>query len=130
MTGERGSGLLGAVLAVGAVCALLGLAADVALGLWTRTAVEAVAEDAARRIARAPADGSTRAAADREFARARHLLGPTGTQVLLELTDVTPHRLVVHLRWEGRRLLPALTPGGATVAPLDRRIVVRRQVPG
>lgn len=130
MTGERGSGLLGAVLAVGAVCALLGLASDVAVGLWTRTTVEAVAEDAARRIARAPADDPPRAAADREFARARHLLGPAGRRVRLELADVTPQHLVVQLRWEGRRLLPALAPGGPTVASLNLRIVVRRQVPG
>lgn len=130
MTGERGSGLLGAVLAVGAVCALVGFAADVAVGLWTRTTVEAVAEDAARRIARTPSDRSPHSVAAREFDRARRLLGPAGRRVALGLDEVTARRLVVHLRWEGRRLLPSMVGGGPTVASLDRRIVVRREVPG
>ncbi|MFZ4519058.1 MAG: hypothetical protein ACOYOP_11755 [Microthrixaceae bacterium] len=117
------------MLAVGAVCALLGLAADVAVGLWTRSSVDAAAEDATRRIARAPLDASLPAAADAEFDRARRVLGPVGRSVDLVLEEVGPHRVVVGLRWTGRRLLPALVPGSPTVAGLERRIAVRREEP-
>ena len=49
--GERGSGLLSTVIGVAVVIAVLGLAVNLAVGLWLRSTVDAIAYDAARSVA-------------------------------------------------------------------------------
>lgn len=122
---ERGSGLLSAVLGVGIVMVLVGLAVNVSLGLWIRSTVDSVAYDAARDVATAPAglDGSVvrRAAID----RARAALGPYGDRARLDFEGpVDDDRVVLRVRAPGVSLLPRILGGGPIVGAIDRRIVI------
>lgn len=130
---EHGSGLLSTTIGVGVMIAMLGFAANVTLGLWTRTTVDAVAYDAARRVATAPAtvegDPAAQLAAEQlAIDHARATLGPFGEQVDLEFEPSGPDQVVLHVRAPGVGLLPRLLGGGAIVGEIDRRIVVRREV--
>ncbi len=127
---EQGSGLLGSAIALAIVVALLGFAANVTLGLWTRSTVDAVAYDAARRVAISDTQGPTDAAAIEADAvtDARALLGGYGSRVQMEFVDSDdPERVVLHLRAPGVSLLPKLIRGGPVVGAIDREIVVRRE---
>jgi hypothetical protein len=124
---ERGAGLLGAALGVAMVAALIGLSANVALGLWTRSTVESVVDDAARRIAATPVD-RREAAAPAALASARQLLGPHGRRLHLEVRSVAPD-VVVEVRSPGVALLPRLVHRRVAVGALDRRIVVHGERP-
>lgn len=129
---EHGSGLLSTTIGVGVMIAMLGFAANVTLGLWTRTTVDAVAYDAARRVATAPAevegDPAAQLATEQiAIDHARETLGTFGEQVELEFEPTDPDRVVLHVRSPGVGLLPRLLGGGAIVGEIDRRIVVRRE---
>ena len=126
---QRGSGLLSTVLGVACVAGLLGLAANIALGLWARSTVDAVAYDAARDIATTPTGTDRAAVADRVIRRAVESLGAYGDDVLIEVESVDGVSTVLRVRAPGVELLPAMVEGGPTVGDLDRRIVVRNESP-
>lgn len=123
---ERGSGMLSSALGVAMVTGLLGLAANVAVGLWTRSTVEAVAHDAATTIA--AADGATARAAMTEdaLARARRLLGPAALRTRLDVESLEPD-VVVSVEHPGVALLPRLIGRRAAFGAVDQRIVVRAE---
>jgi hypothetical protein len=125
---ERGSGLLGATLGVAAVVAMVGLCANVAIGLWMRATVDAVAHDAVRAVATAPPDSDLPARAAAELERARSLLGPHGRRVQLRFVALGEDDVVaLHVRAPGVDLLPRLLSGGPVVGGLDRTVVMRRE---
>ncbi len=126
---QRGSGLLSTVLGVACVAALLGFAADVALGLWTRSTVDAVAYDAARDIATAPNAADRARIADSVVRRATESLGTYGDEVSLEVEALDGESTVLRVRAPGIDLLPAMIDAGPTVGALDRHIVVRNESP-
>jgi hypothetical protein len=82
---ERGTGLVGTVAGVAVVLVLLLFAAQVLLDLYARSAVTAVAYDAARHVAAARVDhdaGAALAAAEAEAEqRARSELGRYGQRI-------------------------------------------------
>lgn len=126
--GERASGLLSSVIGVACVAAVLGVAVNVALGLWTRSTVDAVAYDVARDIATAP-QGTDRSEVARDAVRrGTSALGTYGTEVRFDV-ESTGDVVVVRVQAPGVGLLPAMIGGGPTVAALDRRIVVRTESP-
>lgn len=127
---ERGSGLLSAAIGIGITMGLLGLLVNVALGLWTRTTIDAIAYDAAREVATSPADLPRDVAAERAVTRARELLGPIGDEVVLRFEELhAPSTVTLHVRAPGVELLPRLISSGPTVGSLDRRIVLLRERP-
>jgi hypothetical protein len=115
------------VLGLGIVMALVGLAANVALGLWTRSTVDAVAYDAARRVASTPAGDDPSVRAREATAEARRLLGPYGREVDLDFETLGPPSVVLHVRAPGVALLPRMLHDGPVVGGIDRRIAVRRE---
>lgn len=123
---ERGSGLLSTLFGVGAVIVMLGLSANVSIGLWTRSTVEAVAQDAARDLAASP-DGTLDAQRVQQvFTRARSSLGPTGRRTELTLVRIDD-RVVVRVRHPGVSLLPRMITGGPAIGSIDETITVRRE---
>jgi hypothetical protein len=124
---ERGSGLLSSAFGVAIVMCCVGVAANVALGLWTRTTVDAVAYDAARDVATAPEGDDLQARAARAVETARRLLGPHGAHTELTFESLGPRTVVLHVRSPGVALLPRLVRGGPTVGTLDRRIALARE---
>jgi Na+-transporting methylmalonyl-CoA/oxaloacetate decarboxylase gamma subunit len=125
---ERASGLLSTVIGVAVVLGMLGLAVNVMLGLWVRSTVDAVAYDAARRVATAPADADRDAAAVAALADARRVLGAHARRVELRFESLDdPVRL--HVRSPGVELLPAMVDGAPTVGAIDRRIVMHAESP-
>jgi len=126
---ERGAGLISTVFGVAFLMAMLGVTINVALGLWERSTVDAVAYDAAMRAATAPA-GADRAAVRAEaITRARELLGRHSGDVQLDFVDdpAAPDDVVLRVQSPGVSLLPRFLASGPIVAGLDRRIVVRRE---
>ncbi|MFN7149806.1 MAG: hypothetical protein ACK4V6_10030 [Microthrixaceae bacterium] len=124
---ERASGLLSTVIGVAVVLGMLGLAVNVTLGLWLRSTVDAVAYDAARRVATTPSGVDRHDAATVAVADARRVLGAHGGRVELQFESLDPVQL--HVRSPGVGLLPALVDGGPTVGSIDRRIVIRTEAP-
>lgn len=124
---ERGSGLLASVIGVGIVMAFVGLSVNVALGLWTRSTVDAVAYDAARDIATAPDGVDVRLEADAALRRARRALGPYGSQVTMGIEQLDRERVVLRVTSPGVSLLPRIVDGGPVVGALDRRISLQRE---
>lgn len=132
--GEQGSGLLSAVIGVGVVAALIGLMANVALGLWIRSTVDSVAYDAARAVATTPGvlDSPETALSSQRMAtaRARTLLGRYGEQVSLEFVPSgSADVIALHVRAPGTKLLPRMIRGGAVVGAIDRTIRVQVEDP-
>lgn len=123
---SRGSSLLGTALGVAMLLALTAFAADVGIGLWARSAVDAAASDAARELAALPPDqvGADRTAAAVE--RARSTLGPFGRRVSMTV-DASSRAVAVHVRAPALGLLPRVAGGGSVVGGLDRTVVVRRE---
>lgn len=124
---ERASGLLSTVLGVAVVLGMLGLAVNVTLGLWVRSTVDAVAYDAARRVATTPAGLDRHDAAESAIAEARRVLGAHAQHVELHFESLDPVQL--HVRSPGVDLLPAMVDGGPTVGTLDRRIIMQAEAP-
>lgn len=125
---ERGSGLLSAVIGVAAVLALLGLCVNVALGLWTRSTIDAVAHDAAREVAAAPRGADLSSRASVASLRAREVLGPIADEVQLDFEQLGEDgSITLRVRAPGVALLPRMVSSGPVVGALDRRIVLRRE---
>ena len=130
---ERGTGLLGTTIGLATVIAMLGFAANVAIGLWTRSTVDSVAYDAARSVATAPSAVTSDAASQGRVEAdaidaAKDQLGDLGDRVELGFesgVDV----VVLHVRAPGTALLPRMIGGGPVVGAIDRRIVIRREGP-
>jgi hypothetical protein len=127
--GERGSGLLSSLFGVTMLLVLLALASQVALGLLRRTTAEAVAYDAARRVATAP-EGTSRVDAEaRARQHARAVLGEAADGVELQFLPAPADRVVLQVRSEGVSLLPSALGDGVRVGGVDRRIVLVRETP-
>lgn len=127
---ERGTGLLGSVIGVSVVMAILGLAVNVTLGLWTRATVDSVVYDAARRVATAPAGTDSAVVEHDALRRARDLLGRYGRDVELRFEHAPDDEVVVlRVRAPGVSLLPRMLGSAPVVGGVDRRIVVRREQP-
>lgn len=126
---ERGSGLLSTVIGVACVAGVLGLSVNVALGLWTRSTVDAVAYDAARDLATTPAGVERSSVAPTVIRRSLDALGPYGSRVHMDLEPGDASTVVLRVQAPGVSLLPAFVEGGPTVGDVDRRIVVRVEQP-
>lgn len=122
---ERGSGLLSTLFGVAVVLVAIGSACNVCLGLWTRSTVEAVAQDAARDLAATPNLDTSRVQFVLERARGR--LGPTGSLTSMRVESTEPS-VVLRVTHPGVSLIPRLLDRGASVGRIDERIVVRREV--
>ena len=105
---------------------MIGLCANVCIGLWTRSTVEAVAQDAARDIAATPVGELDAARIDDVLDRARARLGPTGARPALRL-DRLDDRVAVRGRHPGVSLLPRLAADGPAVGAVDQLVVVGRE---
>jgi hypothetical protein len=126
---ERGSGLLSSVIGVACVAGVLGLAVNVALGLWTRSTVDAIAYDTARDIATAPSGVERMSVADDAIRRSLDTLGGYRSEVSFEVESADDDAVVLRVTAPGVALLPAFIEGGPTVGAIDRRIVVRSESP-
>ncbi len=124
---EHGSGLLSSVIGVGIVMALISLSANVALGLWTRSTVDAVAYDAARDVATAPSGADVHVEADEALRRAAATLGPYGSRVALRFERLDEEAVALRVTAPGVALLPRIVDGGPVVGGLDRRITMQRE---
>lgn len=123
---ERGTGLLGTLFGVGAVVVTLGFAANVCVGLWTRSTVESVAQDAARDVAATPGGDVDRTRVEEILNRARARLGRTGARIRLQI-EVDTDSVVVRVRHPGVSLLPRMLGHLPAVGAVDERLVVRRE---
>jgi hypothetical protein len=126
---ERGAGLLSTVVGVGVVMGLVAVAANVAIGLWARTTVDAVTEDAARRVARAPHDADLAAVAAHAGEDARRLLGRHGQRIRLDWLELGPDRVQLRVRSPGAPVLPGVSGSAIVVGEVDRVVSVRRERP-
>ena len=129
---ERGSGLLSAVFGVGIVVALVGVLANVAIGLWVRSTVDSVAFDAAQSVATADDSGdspSALAANEQEaISRARELLGAYGNRVDFEFIDSgSPTVIALRVRAPGTSLMPRMFAESMVIGKMDRTILVRSE---
>lgn len=124
--GEAGAGLIATVFGVGAFLAFLLFAAQVLLGLYTRSMVGATTYDAARSVA--AVDGQRPEMADAE-ANARSQLGAYGHDVRFDWNLAEADRdVVVHLTTTGPApsLLPRLL-GAVGLGDIRRSVTVRRE---
>jgi len=126
---ERGTGLLSAVLGVACIAAVLGLAVNVTLGLWTRSTVDAIAYDLARDLATAPSGTRESVDVDGAIDRATRSIGPYGSKVTFDVEQFDGDAVVLRVTAPGVALLPSMIDGGPVVGSIDRRIVVRRESP-
>jgi hypothetical protein len=118
---ERGSGLLATVFGIGITLVMLMMAANLLVGLWSRSVVDSAAWDAARRIATAP-DGSAGSA----IATACDRVGrgcPSGEVRMSAVVE--GDWVVVRVSAPGKELLPS----GPSVGAVDRDVRVRLERP-
>jgi len=113
---------------VAVVLIAIGSACNVCIGLWTRSTVEAVAQDAARDLASTPATAIDADRVHEVLGRARNRLGPTGDRTRLTLESTDPS-VILHVAHPGVSLIPRLLDGHAAVGAVDERIVVGREDP-
>jgi hypothetical protein len=123
VSGERGAGLVPTVAGVTVVLALLLAAVQLLTGLYARSAVTAVAFDAARVVAGADAGGRADAVAGAE-AEARRLLGRYSSRVTFEWS-VDDEVVALRVRARNPRFLLPVLPGGLGVEDVDRTVRVR-----
>lgn len=112
------------LIGVSAVLVVIGSSVNVCLGLWTRSTVEAVAEDAARDLAATPGEIDDARIQD-VLDRARRRLGPVAARSVLVVEDVDG-AVRLHVRFPGVSLLPRMLRQVA-VGTIDERVVVRRE---
>ncbi|MSX01446.1 MAG: hypothetical protein F2694_08235 [Actinobacteria bacterium] len=129
---ERATGILGTTIGVAAMIAMLGFASNVSLGLWTRSTVDSVAFDAARRVATAPLEQSQSAASLSQLEvqavdSARQALGSYGQRVTMEFEHPNSSVVVLHVRSPAQGLLPRLISAGPILGAVDRRIIMRKE---
>lgn len=105
----------------------LGLGSNVAVGLWARSTIEAVAYDTARRIAETPRSADVGAQSNAALRNARSGLGPLAAQVDLRVLSTGPDDVEVLVRYPGVRLVPRLLRAGPAVGALDRTVSLRRE---
>lgn len=123
---ERGSSLLGTVFGVTMLLSLTAFAADVGIGLWARSAVDAAASDVARELAALPSGEASTARTLAAVERARATLGPFGERVAMTVNR-SEVAVAVHVRAPSLGLLPRVAGGGSVVGGVDRVLVVRRE---
>lgn len=125
---QSGSGLLSALFGVGALLAMLGLTVNVALGLWTRSTVDAVAWEAARHVATADPGVPIEQAQAAAISRARQMLGSRSRDVRLEfVSGVDSERVELRVVSPGVSLLPRMLGSGFSAGGIDHTIVMRRE---
>lgn len=129
---ERGTGLLGTTIGVAAMIAMLGFASNVSLGLWTRSTVDSVAFDAARRVATAPDSDQLSAVTLSQveaaaLEQARQSLGSFGQGVSLEFEHPNNSVVVLHVRSPAQGLLPRMMSSLPLLGAMDRKIILRRE---
>jgi len=117
------------VLGVACIAAVLGLAVNVTLGLWTRSTVDAIAYDLARDLATAPSSTRESVDVDGTIDRATRSIGPYGSKVTFDVEQFDGDAVVLRVTAPGVALLPAMIDGGPVVGSIDRRIVIRRESP-
>jgi hypothetical protein len=123
---QAGSGLLGSLFGLGIIMTLLGLAVNVALGLWTRSTVDSIAYDAARYVATTPRGADSDEAASDALRDARATLGGYGRRVRMRF-EQTGDPVVLAVRAPGIDLLPRVLGRAPTVGAIDRRIILARE---
>lgn len=125
---QTGSGLLSTLFGVSATLVMLGLAVNVALGLWSRSTVDAIAYDTARYVATADPDLDDSTVKAEALERANRLLGSRAAEVSMKFTS-RPGDDQVELRVEspGVALMPRMISAAPMVGGLDRRIVMYRE---
>ena len=121
---ERGTGLVGTLGGVAMFGVLLMVAVNLLAHLHATSTITAVAFDAARTVAHAADDGSTRAAA---VATARGLLGEVGGDTAFDWSGSS--RDVVRLRVDapGPHLLPSPVLRQLGLDRIRRSVVVRAE---
>lgn len=127
---ERGSGLLPTVFGLAVLLGMLGLACNVALGLWSRTTTESIAYEAARSVATAEPGVDQAALRDQALQRACDLLGGDCEEVYLSFESASADHTMVelHVNAPGVGLLPRfIADGGPVVGDLNRTIRIRRE---
>lgn len=127
---ERGSGLLPTVFGLAMLLGMLGLACNVALGLWSRTTTESIAYEAARSVATAEPGVDQEAVRGQALERACDLLGGNCADVELYFESAAAdHPMVeLHVNAPGVGLLPRfIADGGPVVGELHRTIRIRRE---
>ena len=105
---------------------MVGLCANVCLGLWTRSTVEAVAQDAARDLAASPAGTLDAGRIDVVLARARDRLGPTAADTELHVERLDD-RVGLRVRHPGVALLPRMVGDAPAIGAIDELVVVGRE---
>ena len=124
--GQRGSGVLGTVLATGVFLALMLFGAQVLVGLYYRTAVTAATYDAAKAVA--GADTAAEAAARSDATRnARAQLGGYGADVEFDWARSTDDVVVVTATARRPTFLPEALTGPAGLGDFERTVEVRRE---
>lgn len=133
---ENGTGVVASVFGVGVFLALLMLAVQVAFVLYARSTVSAAAFDAARLVSGAPAaqSGSSQLAssqlASSEAAATAHLrtlLGGYGNRAVVKW-QVGAREVSVTVTMRLPMLLPLGVPGGASLADVQRKVVLQREL--
>lgn len=127
---ERGSGLLPTVFGLAVLLGMLGLACNVALGLWSRTTTESIAYEAARSVATAEPGVDQEAVREQALERACDLLGNNCADVDLhfEPTAADQPMVALHVSAPGVAVLPRfIADGGPVVGELNRTIRIRRE---
>lgn len=104
----------------------LGLSANVCVGLWTRSTVEAVAQDAARDLGATPAGELDSARVATVLDRARDRLGHIGERTVLRLERLDDS-VGLRVRHPGVNLVPRMIAGHGAVGAIDQVIVVGRE---
>lgn len=127
MGGERANGLLSTAFGIAMCVGGIGVATNAGLGLWTRSTVESVAYDTARRVAETPSGSDTVTQSRRAVTNARRTLGPVESMVGLHFESTGPDEVALRVTYPGVGLLPRFVGGGPIVGAIDRRIVVHRE---
>lgn len=127
---ERGTGLLATVFGLAVLLAMLGLACNVALGMWSRTTTESIAYEAARSVATADPEADRGALREQALERACDQLGGdcAGVHLCFGHEVQGPHMVALHVEAPGVGLLPRfIADGGPVVGGLNRTIRIRQE---
>jgi hypothetical protein len=127
LAGERANGLLSTALGMAMCIGGIGVAANAGLGLWTRSTIESVAYDTARRVAETPSGRDPVAQSHLAVVNARRTLGPVESTVGFHFESTGPDEVALRVTYPGVALLPRFVGGGPIVGAIDRRIVVHRE---
>ena len=128
---ERGTGLLPTVLGLGVLLGTVGLASNVAIGLWDRSSIESLAYDAAREVATSDPSADQSVVRSLALERACDQLGDRCAEVSMRFTHTTGDPMVqLHVSAPGVALLPRMIARhGPVVGGLERTIRIHREKP-